>query len=721
MLKLTESEGSLVTFVGNGIRVAGVTAGVELLEGTAPAPVYGPGERSDFALAGMEGSVLRQHARTDGLALTREIFSSGDESVLAMRLTVANISGADLSLDKVSLLRCNGNSSLLVGGPMQTFRCLKLGRHKLDVPTVFRPSVVDDCHRDASFQAHKLRAGLGVQGNTKDYYSMDKIYSEPAFFVKNDWNDKAEGLGMCVLGQSRHLTSFILSPSEDKQSLKQFDISLEFDGVLLPPGGEQRTHWVMFYTAPNEGEAIGRYSDLLAAHMGVTGQQERVTLYCSWYFYGREFYEEDLIENIEQMKARHVPVDAFIIDNGWMDNFGDFNGNGKFPGGMAKMADIIGEAGFAPGLWTCPFLLMPHSKTFAAHPELAAKNRAGEYSMFSYIECDCHVVDPTSPYCREYFEELYHKISAWGFRYHKMDFMRAPTVNDDIVFHDRGYNRASAYRLGHQLLREAIGKDGYLLSCGGIYDSATIGLADSVRSGSDSVGSWTHPFAGREGGSKIQVKQAMMRNYLSRFYNLDPDSLMLRRRSEPFRKHASPIHDILSNGLFTDAEARTMVAKQYICGGSVDFSERMAELPDDRLKLLSTLIPPVTKAARVLDYDNPDTPTLCLTEIAGPGGLYHTLTVFNWNDEPLYREIAMGALGLPEQEGQVALFEFFEQRFMGVVGYRGSIKLQLPAHGAACVRLTPVQEGRAALVGTDCHMSMGGCELAELRETAEKV
>lgn len=717
MLSFFTSEKNLLEFGNEVIRLKAVVPGIELIGHRTPMPIFGTSNNKEAFLAGMEGNTKFQQAFTGTLRVNRELFTEKNGNILAMRFTLINESEEILYLDKMSAFTCSGDESFIVGGHMEDFRCLKLGRHKLDVPTVFRPATVDDCYRDASFQAHKLRAGMGVQGNTQDFYSFDHIYSEPAFFVKNDKKDDLPGLGMCVLGQSKHLTSFILSPASGNKELRKFDVSMEFDGIRLLPGDSVQTHWLVFYTARTENEALERYSKILASHTGLTPPNNKFTLYCSWYFYGREFYEEDLIENVRLLKEKHIPVDAFIIDNGWMDNFGDFNANKKFPSGMAKIAEIIGESGFAPGIWTCPFLLMPHSDTFKAHPELAAKNRQGEYSMFHYIECDCHIVDPTSAYCKEYFNELYDKINSWGYTYHKMDFMRAPTVNSDIVFGNEDYNRASAYRLGHELLRQAIGKGAYFLSCGGIYDAGTLGIADSVRTGSDSIGSWENPFAGREGGSKIQVKQTMFRNYLNHFCNTDPDSLMLRRREQTFREHVSPIHNVLSNGLFTDSEAQTMVCKQYICGGNVNFSERIAELPEDRLKLLSTVIPPIAPAAKTIDFYHPDTPTLCLTEFDH----YQTLTVFNWNDELVFREISIAQLNLPKTWGQIALFEFFSQSFLGIVEAQGTIRLNIPAHGAVCVRLTPVQEGKAFLIGTDCHMSMGGYEVTELNESAQKV
>lgn len=721
MLKLIANTANTLAFGNDHIRVNGKMPGMMCLDRITAPPRFGEATIENTVLAGMEGTCCIQHATTDGIGISRKIFSDKNQSILAIKLSFTNKTTQPLFLDKVSVLRCTGDASLFVGGSMQHFRCLKLGRHKLDVPAVFRPSTVDDAYRDASFQAHKLRAGLGVQGNTQDFYSMDKIFSEPAFFIKNDTDATGDGLGMCVLGQSKHLTSFILSPAKSKQALRQFDVSLEYDGIQLAPWEMETTHWVVFYTAHDERAAIQSYSELLASYTHISPPRERAVLYCSWYFYGREFCEADLIENVKSLQEKQIPVDAFIIDNGWMDNFGDFNANSKFPSDMEKMADCIGSAGFTPGIWTCPFMLMPKSKMFQKHPELAAKKRDGTYAMFHYIEGDCHIVDTTQPYCAEYFDTLYAKINGWGYQYHKMDFMRAPVVNDDMAFYNSKDNRASAYHKGHLLLRHAIGEDRYFLSCGGIYDAATLGIADSVRAGSDAIGSWDNPFAGREGSSKIQVKQAMFRNYLNRFCNVDPDSLMLRRRDTPFRKQASPIHDILSNGLFTDNEAQAMVAKQYICGGNINFSERMVELPEDRRMLLSKVIPPIAPPAAILDYDNPDVPTLCLTKIENAQTSYFTLTIFNWLEREVQRKITPEQLQLPKEFQTMALFEFFSQKFLGIVGHQDTLQLHIPPHGVICVRITSVKENAAFLVGTDCHMSMGGYEITNLRETNDTV
>ncbi len=704
--------------IGNAnLLLAGTTLGPQLSVGQVGDLDFTQTETSDMEIAGVCGKVIREVSSSGQVEVMREFFLGDDGRYVGLRVTVKNIGSDPIKLTSMTPLRVQDDENLKVaGGTLPSWRVLKLSRHKSDMPGVFRPSQIDDDYKDAAFNAANIQAGAGIQGDMDSKFNTSTIFAEPAAFIKNEKQLNDPGVFICVMGEQKHLTSLCISPTEDNKGLSEFSIFCEFDDVVIDPGASRDTHWIMMYQAKTENEAIDKFVHLQASHYSIDLlSAKRMNVFCSWYFYGSLFNLSDLDENLNILKDRPMPMDAFIIDFGWMDAFGDWNvKTDLWPGGMAVAADKIRDAGLIPGIWTAPFVLQPWSKMAKEHPELIAKTPDGEKATFGHVQGDCYVLDTTHPYCKEYFSEYLNRLKSWGFTYHKMDFLRAITIGD-LRFHDPHANRAQAYRLGLELIREALGPDCYFQSCGGLMGSSNFGVADSIRLGADSLGNWEHYSGNRIGGMLVQMKQAMTRNYLSNLIPGDPDSLMLRRREEPFRQHIAAKHNHLSDGMFTDDEAFTLVVRQYLCGGFTDITERLAELPEDRRALLRHMIPAFGPPAKIVDIHNPNCPTLGLTDIE-PNckalDSWQTLSVSNWDDVVQTRKMTLAEAGV-EGDGEYAVFEFVTQQFLGTFSANDPIELEIPSHGTRVLRIAPFT-GKPMIVGTDMHLSGGGQELADV-------
>lgn len=665
-------------------------------------------------VAGCAGRIAEEIWSESDVVVTRKTFLSDDGGMAAIRLGVENQRRAPVHLDTITPLEVNG--ALAVGGAgADEWRILKLGRFKSDIPAVFRPAEQTIDYRDAAFNAQNVTAGMGVQGDVSSHYNFNLIVAEPITFIKHDRLTETEGLAIAVLGQADHLTSISYRFQGEPKELGCLSVVCEFDERRIDPGAAVETHWIVLYAADTEQDALDDFVAFQRDELQLAPPLPPRSLYCSWYFYGREFLPADLEENLSELKKQPMPLDTFIIDNGWMDAFGDYNANHKWPEGMAWAAEMIAEAGMEPGIWTTPFVMMKHSKAAKEHPELIARDKHGEAVTFGYVEGECYVVDVTHPNCMPYFREVYGRLRGWGFTYHKLDFVRAIAVNPDIRFHDPHFNRPMAYRKGLQMIRDAIGPGAYVLACGGLYDAANYGVADSIRTGSDSIGSWEHPSGDRAAGSMVQVKQGLFRAYVSHLICTDPDCLMLRRREEPFRIHQAEKHNWLSDGKFTDEEALSLVVRQYLSGGSTNITERFAELPEDRRRLLHHIIPATTPPARILDFETSDCPTLALTEVQPRCETlepWKTLSVSNWEDSPIRRTISLEIAGL-EAGQRYAVQQFPEGRFLGLYTRDDELTLKLPAHGTRVLRIAPWRD-QPLVLGTDLHVTGGACELADI-------
>ncbi|HOF17319.1 MAG TPA: alpha-galactosidase [Phycisphaerae bacterium] len=647
--------------------------------------------------------------------MTREFFRSGDGAMLGIRVSVTNVGARDVRLASLTPLAAEGETAVRVAGAGPAdWRVLRMSRHKNDVPGAFHPTVKDIDFEHARVDGAEFRAGMGsTTAERPDLRCDDSIVqSEPCLCIRNERAPDARVLRIAVLGQTEHLSRLILALNSDRVGLHELCAQCEFDGVLLSPGKSRRTHWLLLREGADERELLEDFTEMIAAEMNVPVPAPAPTVFCSWYFYGRDFHESDLLENLDELKRRPIPFDVFLIDNCWMDNFGEWNANARFPSGMAKAAEAIRAGGFVPGIWTCPFVLSPHSAIVRKYPRLVLRDADGQPCTFPYREADTsdnlYVLDPTAPEAKDYLLELFGRLRAWGFRAHKLDFLRALIVPRNPRFCNERMNRAQAYRLGMEHIRAGAGDD-YILACGGLFEGSA-GLVDGNRIGSDVKGRWIDP-DGRI-VHPIRIKQNAFRSHTNRLWHTDPDALQIRRRKGPFRGQTDFAH--LSDGSFTDDEVYTCLVNQYIGGGLVCLSERMAELAEDRRRMLRHVIPPVTPPARPLDLCRPFCPTLFLTSVTPRDkrlGGWWTLAVLNWENEPVTRDIPLRHI---PAAGKLAVFELVTQAWLGVHEPTGVLRIGIPAHGSRMLRVAPWDGRSALLLGTDCHMSGGAAEFREL-------
>ncbi len=262
-----------------------------------------------------------------------------------------------------------------------------------------------------------------------------------------------------------------------------------------------------------------------------------------------------------------------------------------------------------------------------------------------------------------------------------------------------------------EILREAVGED-YIIGCGGLYEGSA-GLVNSLRSGSDMCSDWNRGGSARP-RMLVTMKQNIFRSFYGRLWHVDPDSVMLRRRAERFRK--SKPH--LSRGLLNDEEAFGAVVNQYVGGGLVSIGERFIELEEDRRVLLSHIIPSAAPAAEPLDWEHPTCPTLLRTFVTPQDNAlepWWTLVVFNFEAEETTRTLTIKEIMPGGAVGPWAVFEFREQKFMGVLDGKDTVTLTIPGHSARVLRIAPWTGKQPVLLGTSLHLTGGACELKDVR------
>jgi hypothetical protein len=640
-------------------------------------------------LVGMVGEQIADTFHSQGVYLIREIWISNTKNLLAIRQRLINKTGKNLYLKSLFPMKCESPAGLLLARD---------------------PDVT---HWEVLLQ-HRLKNGRPqtIQPPGEGYYEIDqfaifhhqKIATTPLLFVG-------------YLSQTGH-NARILLEFQNRHSivqLTQFTAECEFDSCLVPPGGEKTSQWIYIELGDDPNDLISDYADRVGIYHGVSRPLPNApSVFCSWYFHGYYYNEEYFHRDLEALKKDYMPFDVFLIDECWsLNKWGDFEAINSWPSGMKDAADRIRALGYTPGIWSCPYLVDFESNLAQNFPEWLLKDVTGKRVTFKMNNIDHWVLDPTFPGVTEFLEETYRKLANdWGYQYFKFDFMRAVFLPAEQRFFDSTSTRLEAYRRGLEAIRRGTGPDAYLAVCGGHY-GGSLGIANSQRSGSDVVSIWRE----RE---IPKFRQNILRTWMSRLWHVDPDAMMVRKRTEKF-------HDSeLSLGLLTDSEAQTIALNQYVAGGLITFSEYLPELGEERKKLYRHIIPSINSSSIPLDIFDPLCPSQMLTVI-NPlcSGLNHwiTVSVINWTDQKKEFSLALNdQITKFISAKNFLVFEFFEQKVMGIYNTGELINLgTVSPHSSRLLKISPWDSTKGNLAGTNLHFSGGGVEISDWLASQKEV
>ncbi|NLD42314.1 MAG: alpha-galactosidase [Chloroflexi bacterium] len=658
----------------------------------------------EMTLAGRRGQVTEDAFSAAGFRLLRQVWQEEGGTSVAMRQRLTNQQHEELRLDALWPLSAGGAEGLLLDGRTAgEWEVVAQARFKNGVPTAVRPGHWDEDYAQAvSLTGEQGDVPVGADGK-RTSFEMD-----PYGVLRPLGADDGPCLLIGLLSQTGHHARLVLSTDERRTALESLVAECEFDGCLVPRGGERTSQWVYLAVGPDPNALAHDLADRVGVYHHVAPPATRPpSVLCTWYYYGPYFTEADLQEDLGYLEHDRLPFDVFLIDECWDMRWGDWQPGPNWPSGMKDAAQRIRALGYRPGIWTCPYLAKNDSELAVTHPEWLLRHRDGSLIIFP-MDGPNYVLDPTYPGVCDYIEATFRRLTEdWGFTYHKLDFLRAVTINRQAAFYDRSATRLEAYRRGLEAVRRGIGKDAYLSVCGGHF-GGSLGLADSQRSGSDVTAMWSQPPA------LPKLKQNIHRTWMSRLWHVDPDAMMVRRREQPIMNNR---HGRLSQGMLTDDEARTVTVNQYVGGGMVCFMEKFLELDADRQALYRHVIPSIDSPSVSLDYFAPTCPSVLRTFVRPAGeGLapWVTVAVCNWDDAPRERSLTLSGDVLDRLPGERYLvYEFFGQRLLGVYGAGGTVPLgELPAHGTALVKVLPWDGRTPTFLATDLHFSMGGVEVA---------
>ncbi len=432
--------------------------------------------------------------------------------------------------------------------------------------------------------------------------------------------------------------------------------------------------------------------------------------WCSWYHFFQKVTHQDIQRNLEACKKlkSSLPVDLIQIDDGFESEVGDWlTFSDRFPQGVAPLAKEIEEAGFTPGLWLAPFIVHPRSRLKTQHPGWLLRNNLGLPVNAGFLwNTFTTALDLTNPEALEYVRNVVHTaVYDWGFRFLKLDFLFAAALMGR--YKDRTKTRAQVLRLGLRTIREAAGKDTFLLGCGCPLGTA-VGLVDGMRISEDVDVRWEpsymniKPFFKNE--PTIPAARNSTHNTLARaalhkhWWINDPDCLLLRTTTE-----------------FTQAEIEAQATLISMSGGALLFSDHLPEVPPKRMHIAEALLPLIGKRPYVLDWFDQHNPAHLQVDMEGQTGRWHLIALFNWGDRPKDLDFRLVDFYLDREKTYLAR-SFWDGRFYDIALKQGWANRALPGdlvfkdvppHGVVLLAMRPLKADVSQYLGSSLHISQG--------------
>lgn len=455
--------------------------------------------------------------------------------------------------------------------------------------------------------------------------------------------------------------------------------------------------------SPSAGHAaLDAWADAVMAVNDLQPPRFCMSGWNSWYCYRLTITEDLVLQNAQVIRDKlpGLGLENMQIDHGWQykDIVGNWVVNDRFPHGLPWLTGKLREMGCTLGLWTGVTNVSEFAPLFREHPEAMFQNADGTPQVggdYWYWEPHgkTYNLDPTHPLGEEFYRKVGEAIRDSGCVYWKNDF-QANLTRTDGVLHDRDLTRGTpVYLKAVRTYRDGAGPKVAHMACNAALNPIA-GLCDAA---------WVHGDIGNPSGN-WQWLRGFWRDFNCRahvsgkFYWADPDYLQV--------------------GQGTPNENRVRMAFAVFGGGPMFLSDRMPELPDDKIELIKQCLPAVGPTATPLDmFTYREYPQVSHLPVKTDWGSWHMLGLFNLDERADKVTVNLADLGL-ELDREYVIWDYFPRRLVGHVrALRGAellLRMPLPVADVSVLRVTPVQP-HPFVVGTDLHLAQGAVELHKVR------
>jgi hypothetical protein len=337
------------------------------------------------------------------------------------------------------------------------------------------------------------------------------------------------------------------------------------------------------------------------------------------------------------------------IDDGYQRNLHLGNwlqATSAFPGGMQGVSEKLQQLGMTPGVWIAPFVATEDSPIYKQHPEWFVRY------AFDWYHADPPVrafeFDPTAPGALDWLLDVYRTFKGWGYWFFKNDFSGGLISSVGKQYHNRKQTGLMRWRWTWRKIKEALGGDGACsIQLCGANNIGAIGIVDSVRTGSD-IGPCVNDNQWRTIREDTATTGINRWWQNKQFFVCDPDNLEVAEYKD-YRLYADKV-DFDYKMAMTWDEARVRAALVVAVGGNIVLGDRLTLLEPGKIAIIKKTLPLYGESAIPIDMFEQTIPCLWWHHVRKPWGSWEVLSVVNFGESSLIKEIAINRIGLrPDQ------------------------------------------------------------------------
>ena len=477
----------------------------------------------------------------------------------------------------------------------------------------------------------------------------------------------------------------------------------------IAPGDKVSSEKLWLNIVDSGQKGIEKYAERTSKEMKARHCFSPPTGWSTWDYYFGRINEENILANVKFLREHRdeIPIEYIQIDAGYSNPCRDWTiWNEKFPHGPKWLVERIKENGFKAGLWLIPFYAHEKSQVAKEHQEWLIKDHAG--NPLRPLE-NSFVLDGTHPEVQKWLRELAQTITKeWGFEYIKIDGTSMMGSVKGIHYNTEATG-CKAYRQGIEAFRSGMRKNTFFM--GGIF-GPSIGVVDAMRIGGDVGARWDwskidvhHGERDRYHGSGYikRTISAVLNNYYmnGNFWINDGDYLVVRDdRSE-----------------LTLNEARTWASVLGLYGGSVILGDNMTSLTEERMNIITKILPLYNVAAVPIDFLKQEIPSILTMDVARSFENWKVVGVFNYSEKPIVKTIDFQQLGLKNNK-EYHVYGFWQQKYYGILERMVSLALEPHACEIFAIR---TNLDIPQVIGTNMHITQGGMEFENVRWSSKRI
>ncbi|MBS7262351.1 MAG: alpha-galactosidase [Eubacteriales bacterium] len=252
----------------------------------------------------------------------------------------------------------------------------------------------------------------------------------------------------------------------------RLQIAVCTENKVLPAGQSLQLEELMFTAGTTRSEAIREFLARTAHNHRPLECASVPTGWCSWYCFGPNVTEKNVIDNMEAAERLGLPLRYIQIDDGYEAAMGDWLLTASsFHNNIQELITRIRRQGFEPAIWVAPFIAEKNSRVFTEHPDWFVMDEngtplsSGDVSFGGWSAPPWYMLDPTHPDAYAYLKTVFSTMRRrWHVKYFKMDANMWGALPFGVR-HDRDKTSVEAYRLGMKAILEGAGEDSFLLGC----------------------------------------------------------------------------------------------------------------------------------------------------------------------------------------------------------------------------------------------------------------